>query len=268
MATPIPVVMEITRSGRLSCAFCHLPKGPSFIELEKFKERLEELKGVKGVRALTLSGEERIAHLILTGGEPLLHPNLKELLSYAAEEAFQVGLQTALYVDKAHVEALLEALEEIRGKTKVWVQISLHAVEVETFKAVTGGRDFSSWQENVLFLTKRLRELDISFVTTTTWYTQSVEEVGDLARWALTLGSNTHRIITAWSPAVGRGGVEVGEEDGEKDEEALVLRLNKELSDEELRKVYIAYPTERGNELYIALDGSTYSSLFHLYSSL
>ena len=79
---------EITERCNLNCSFCH----QEFGKRTKFKEdfSLESFKQIIDAAKL----EKQIKYIRITGGEPLLHPQVKDFLQYATSAGFCTILNT------------------------------------------------------------------------------------------------------------------------------------------------------------------------------
>ena len=106
------VYLEITNLCNLSCSFCPGTKRQRrFLSPEEFRHRAEKLVG-------------HTRHLYLhVMGEPLLHPQLAQLLSIAAELGFRVCLTT----NGTLLEKVLPTLQEAKNLHKL--SVSLHSFE-------------------------------------------------------------------------------------------------------------------------------------------
>lgn len=106
------VYIEITNRCNLACDFCHGTKRPlGTIPPEDFRRIAEKLRGETSYLYL---------HVL---GEPLLHPQLKELLAIAGELGFRVCLVTNGTLLHKRREELLAA------KSLHKVSVSLHSFE-------------------------------------------------------------------------------------------------------------------------------------------
>ena len=115
------VYIEITNVCNLACAFCPgTRRPPAFMAPADFARVLRRLKGVT---------EHIYLHVM---GEPLLHPELPDLLSLAAEGRFNVSVTTngTLLGEKG---AALLAAPAVRK-----VSVSLHSMEGNGAAALTG----------------------------------------------------------------------------------------------------------------------------------
>jgi radical SAM protein with 4Fe4S-binding SPASM domain len=79
---PLEVIIEITGRCRQVCPYCTGPKAPD-VPLKDIKATLDEAAslGVKAIR--------------ITGGEPLLHPDIRTVLTYSKAKKFAVILNTS-----------------------------------------------------------------------------------------------------------------------------------------------------------------------------
>ena len=79
---PLEVIIEITGKCRQVCPYCTGPRIPD-VPLKDIKATLDEAAclGVKSVR--------------ITGGEPLLHPEIRTILSYAKAKQLAIILNTS-----------------------------------------------------------------------------------------------------------------------------------------------------------------------------
>ncbi len=104
--------VEITNICNLSCPFCHGTKrAPRTMSADEFAEVAQKLRGYT---------EHIYFHLL---GEPLLHPELSEMLSIAAEKDFRCCITTNGFLIKQCADTLL-------GADKLYkLSVSLHSFE-------------------------------------------------------------------------------------------------------------------------------------------
>ena len=76
------VYLEITNSCNLDCPFCTNPKGKTFLTLEEIEDYIQQIK--KHCDFIYL-------HIL---GEPLLHPNFKEILNLLDKYSMKLQLVT------------------------------------------------------------------------------------------------------------------------------------------------------------------------------
>ena len=121
------VYIEITNRCNLACDFCHGTKRPlGTMPPEDFRRIAEKLRGETSYLYL---------HVL---GEPLLHPQLKELLAIAGELGFRVCLVTNGTLLHKRREELLAA------KSLHKVSVSLHS-----FEGNGGAGDLSAYLQQV-----------------------------------------------------------------------------------------------------------------------
>ena len=95
---PFLVHMVITRNCNLSCGYCHEYNKTSLpVSVDQLIRRIDRLKEL-GTLALTI-----------TGGEPLLHPDVLELLGYSRGKFRALGMITNAYLLTEETVAKLNA---------------------------------------------------------------------------------------------------------------------------------------------------------------
>jgi len=86
MSRPFPVprvlLAHITDRCNLACAFCDLPHRPRDLTLAQLAPLLDEAAGI-GIR-----------NLVLTGGEPFLHPEFFDIVAHAKRRSFGINVTT------------------------------------------------------------------------------------------------------------------------------------------------------------------------------
>jgi len=133
-----PIYVEIGLTNRCNhrCVFCALDwfdKKPIDIDPDVMKRALYEMAKC-GVRSVMFAGE----------GEPLMHKNIIEIVTYAKKQGLDVAITTngALF-DKEKLETILPSLS--------WVRFSVDAGNPETYKKVHrgGSHDFEKVLSNL-----------------------------------------------------------------------------------------------------------------------
>ena len=125
---------EITERCNLKCSFCHQEFGKRInhkadFELEDYKNIIDEAKQ-----------EKQIKYVRITGGEPLLHPNVKDFLQYAA----QAGFCTILNTNATLLSA--EVIAELSPWVGIW-KISLPSFNAEQTDLITQTSD--TWKKKI-----------------------------------------------------------------------------------------------------------------------
>lgn len=121
---PLEVGLELTHRCNFRCGHCYLPKEleKDGLSTERIFELLEELAAMGTLR------------LVLSGGEPFLHPDWLEI----AQRARSLGFMIVFLTNGSLID------EETVGKLKPldsFIEISLHSMESEVFDDVTGVPD-------------------------------------------------------------------------------------------------------------------------------
>lgn len=132
---------EITERCNLKCSFCHQEFGKRInhkadFELEDYKNIIDEAKQ-----------EKQIKYVRITGGEPLLHPNVKDFLQYATDAGYCTILNTNATLLTA------ELISSIAPFVGIW-KISLPSYEDQKTNAITGVPDVWSKKINALQILK------------------------------------------------------------------------------------------------------------------
>lgn len=151
LSTPLVAHIETTNACNLKCRFCYMHDDEllkqlgiqrGFMDLTVFKKIICDMKSFPNKL-------KRIYfHL---GGEPMLHPDIVEMISYAkqmdvAQElgTFSNGLLLTHELSDAVVEAGLD-----------FIQISVEGTSAEKYEEVTGKKiDYEKFLENVAYFFK------------------------------------------------------------------------------------------------------------------
>ncbi|MDE1919919.1 MAG: radical SAM protein [Candidatus Omnitrophica bacterium] len=81
-SVPLEIIVEITGRCRQVCPYCTGPRIPD-VPFKDIKAALDEAAGL-GVRAIRI-----------TGGEPTLHPDIRQILTYTKAKKFDIILNTS-----------------------------------------------------------------------------------------------------------------------------------------------------------------------------
>ncbi len=121
------VSVELTRRCNLSCLHCFCGQPPDH------KSRQDELAFADWERILDQCAQEGVLFLTLTGGEPLLHPQFREIWKAAKQKGFLVTLFSngTLITD--------DMADFLAEWTPHEVSMSLYGASEETYRQVTGG---------------------------------------------------------------------------------------------------------------------------------
>jgi len=122
---PIEAQLIVTRRCNLSCGYCtEYDKVSEPIPLEVLKERIDALHRLK------------VVNIAMLGGEPLLHPQIAEVVAYANRHS-QVSITTNGYLisdklverlNQAGLSNLQISIDTLRPDTSQYIQKSLKLV--------------------------------------------------------------------------------------------------------------------------------------------
>lgn len=137
---PIPQTLELFISDRCnhSCIGCHSKilhnSNKNFLDFKIIKRLLKEISEL-GVRGLEISG----------GGEPLLHPNILQIVKSAKQNKMKVGIFTngVLLNDKLINEFLNDLL---------FVRVAFNATDRDLYKKIHGKDDLDRVIKNIKLL--------------------------------------------------------------------------------------------------------------------
>lgn len=109
----------------------------------------------------------------LTGGEPLLHPDIEEIISYASQLGYWVYITT-------NGLSITNNIIEVIKKNRCILRVSLHTLNREFHQKMTGT---DSWEE-VIDNINRLQENGIYYGLGMTVYNDNIDELSALAKFA------------------------------------------------------------------------------------
>lgn len=124
---PICVQVEITNRCNTRCAMCFRWTWANQVDRE-------EMSTPEVLRLLDSLAAFGVESIILSGGEPLCHPDFLTLLHHARRRQLQVGVLTnGIAISERVADALIRDAR--------WVRISLDASTNELYSAIRGTRD-------------------------------------------------------------------------------------------------------------------------------
>ncbi|MGC4113969.1 MAG: radical SAM protein [Myxococcales bacterium] len=166
---PLAVHLEVVARCNLSCAHCFaspMPRPGDALSLAELEPLFAELASLGAFR------------LGITGGEPLLRPDLFELLDLALAAGLHPCITTnGLLIDE-HVAWKLGR----RGL--VWLNVSLDGADAPTNDAIRGPGTFEHVLEGLSVLRRHAR-FSLAFTLTST----NASQAGDCARLAREVGA-------------------------------------------------------------------------------
>jgi MoaA/NifB/PqqE/SkfB family radical SAM enzyme len=183
-------VLDVGLKCPHSCEFCYY----SFLDGtdDQFKgmreaptRPLEECK-----RALDFFAEQGLERLDITGGEPLFHPDIVEIVRYAEKEKnLRVRMITLAQLfdrkDKWTGKRMMDALLEDAGISEFL--LSTHAVDPDLYREITKG--------NFARLERTMDELDersFQYCTNTVVYAKNAQHIPEIAKYLVDKRRHVH----------------------------------------------------------------------------
>ena len=141
---PFPITMEIdlTNNCNHKCTWCydldkHMQSASEFLDTHILKERLREAYAL-GTRGLNFSG----------GGEPMLHRDFLEIIRFAKEIGFDIGVITnGSAIHSGNADELCDILS--------WIRISMAGGDRDSYKEIQGVDQFDLVIRKIDLLSQR-----------------------------------------------------------------------------------------------------------------
>ena len=163
--------IEITEKCNERCIHCYLPnsrkdKGDS-LSLDEIKNIIDQLC------------ELEIIKLTISGGEALLHRNVKEAIEYAAGKGIEIALLSNFTLLSSE---LLECMKKVGNIT---AQVSLYGVTEDVHDSITGKKGSCRLTKQAI---ERLKANGIGVVITTIVMKDNHHDIANVMRYAKALG--------------------------------------------------------------------------------
>ncbi|WP_117209249.1 radical SAM protein [Allorhizocola rhizosphaerae] len=172
---PASLQVEVTSACNLRCAMCLVRYRPPInklagaMSLDMFRKLVDS---VPTLRQLTLQGL----------GEPLLAPDLLEMIRYAKRRGVRTGFNTnATLLNPRKAKQLVESEVD-------WLHVSLDAADAPTFEAIRDGASFRTVVDNLAGLARAKRESGSSVPWIRVVFVAMRRNVAHLARLVRLLG--------------------------------------------------------------------------------
>ncbi len=208
---PGPVVIwNLIRRCNLKCKHCYSTSGdvdfPGELSTTQVYDVMDDLKGF------------RVPVLILSGGEPLMRPDIYDISQRAKDMKFYVGLSTnGVLIDEGNVDKLAEigynyvgisldglgkVHDDFRGMAGAFDK-SLHAVRLLRERKVKVGLRFTVTLDNAHTLPDYLdlcekEQVDKIYLSHLVYAGRGNKNRGDDAHWEMTRNVMTDLIERAW----------------------------------------------------------------------
>ncbi len=169
----VPLVMSwnVTRECNMKCSHCYINATD--------KKLTSELTTQEGKNLMDQIRQVSSPLLILSGGEPLLRPDIYELIQYGSSVGLKMGLgSNGSFIDDAVARKLKAA-----GITTVSISLDSHIpAQHDEFRGVTG-----AW-EKAVNACKTLRKNDVLVQVNTTLTQQNYNQIDDIMSLAEGIG--------------------------------------------------------------------------------
>lgn len=162
---PFTVAWEVTRACALSCIHCRASAIP-----QRDPRELTTAEAFAVVDQVVAAGRPI---LVITGGDPLMRPDLFEIVEYAVGRDLRVALSPS-----ATARCTREAIQRARDAGISRVHISLDGADAESHDRFRGVRGSFA---RTLRIISDLRELDISIQIGTTVCRNSLDQLQEIA---------------------------------------------------------------------------------------
>lgn len=140
------IYIEITNICNLNCSFCPKNSRPKkFMTVEEFEKITDEISPLTNTICL---------HLM---GEPLLHPNIKEIFEICSKKKLNVYLTT-------NGTLLKQSLDLLKSGCAKRISVSLHS-----FEANNNCNSLDDYLGNVLFSCKEIAEKSQTYIEFRLW---------------------------------------------------------------------------------------------------
>ena len=178
---------NITRLCNLKCTHCYLPAG--FVDTNRFpagQYREGELSQSQCFRVIDQIAEiNPNVLLILTGGEPLLRPDILEISNYAAQTGFLVVMGTnGLLLNDLTVQKMVD-----HGVNGAGISLdSADAVNHDKFRGLDG-----AWQSAMNGI-EALKRANVDFLIQTSVTRWNYDEIPQVVEFAYQLGAKVFNL--------------------------------------------------------------------------
>lgn len=213
------VGLKLTGACRFGCPFCCEPNRTQDVApIEKF---------IAITNTLCQSGTRR---LCLTGGDPLLYPDIGQLLKHTNLLGFyNLLLTTNGALLKKIYNEVLPFLNAVR--------FSVHAIDSQHDEIVRHPGSFMATEEAIDILTKEATPCFVTTVVTTL----NIDFILDIAEWCLYKGVKKYFLFGLMRSGLGESFINEHGEVSPADISEVIAELNRRYSREQIEIIYYEY---------------------------
>lgn len=177
LSSPEFVDWEITSRCNMNCIHCNV----------KGYDKPEELTTEQMMSIIDMLYEAKVFEVSVGGGEPLLRPDVYDLLEYLAyKDLFPGLLSNGLLLD----DIAIEKLERIGLKK---IQVSIDGASAETYESIRGIRgSFKKVVERI----KTIAQSSIPLQVNTVAMKYNINEIPNILDLSLKIGATDFRVVT------------------------------------------------------------------------
>lgn len=184
LSAPLFVIWEVTRACNLKCRHCLSDSG---------ERHPDELNTIEAKKLIDYLAAMKVFNINFSGGEPLVRPDMFELLEYASGKNISIDLLTNGFL------ITKEVINRLESTNIFHVQVSLDGMEKmhDSFRGIKGS------YERAVNAIKLLRGADYEVCVSSTVTRENIDEIPEVIDAVVDLGVSSYK-TTLFMPA-GRG---------------------------------------------------------------
>ena len=174
------IFLHATYNCNANCVHCAVPKAKNVISKENFN------------RIVNMARKENTEYLVIGGGEPMMHPNILNMVEYAADNGLKVKIETnGMLLNKEKLERLSKSIFQIN--------ISMDGIDSKTHNKIRRVDAFN----NAIEVIKYARQLGIDVAIWSVIMKENANEAVEIISLAKNLGVN--KVSFLYATPVGAG---------------------------------------------------------------
>lgn len=215
---PARLILMLTSKCNMSCLFC---------DIGRRDYQKKELSRDEACKIIDSAYRLGVESLEITGGEPLLHPGLWEIVEYAVSRNIRVGLSTNGFLVK-------EQLEQIKKNNLNYISISIDGKEAahDALRNLPGA--YKKAQEAIVLLKEAKINVAVNFVITN----RNIYEINEVSEYFSRQG-----IPISFFPVINQPDLYIRQDQEKKIYTGFIKKLAKERKiSSSLRQYYLNIP--------------------------
>ena len=187
---PLNGTFELSPVCNFTCKMCYVRKTP----VQLLEEGKSLIQWEQWLNLASQCRDEGMLYLLLTGGEPFLYPNFKELYSELHKMGFLISINTNGTLIDDNVIEWLKTVAPYR------INITLYGTSRETYKKICG---FEDGYDSAVKAILKLKEAGIKVVINASMIPENQDDLEEIIKFGQTHDIPT-RIATYMFPPVRR----------------------------------------------------------------